>query len=99
MILSGVFFLITLSTSVQEVQDDQLDYELIIYENSNEVLFDEAPEFITKNLTLFVDLGGSITLPCQLKHEEHFTRIWTRKNDKISLGNSVLSEVYCHSDR
>ena len=99
MILSGVFFLITLSSSALEVQDDQVDYDLIIYENSNEVLFDEAPEFITKNLTLFVDLGGSITLPCQLKHEEHFTRIWTRKNDKISLGNSVLSEVYCHSDR
>ena len=91
-----IFALICYSRAELEGQDDDLiiyDDDLVNYESSKEVLFDEAPEFITKNLTLFVDLGGSIGLPCEVKHEEHFTRIWTRRNDKISLGNSVLSEV------
>ena len=101
MFLAGTAqFIISPTFALLEVQDD--DYDLIIYEDSKEVLFDEAPEFIaksapefiTKNSTLFVDLGGSITLPCQVKHEEYFTRIWKRKNEQISLGNSVLSEVW-----
>lgn len=94
MFFAGVAQLIIFPTSaLPEVQED--DYDLSIYEDSKEVLFNEAPEFITKSSTLFVDLGGSITLPCQVKHEEYFTRIWKRKNEQISLGNSVLflSEV------
>ena len=93
-----IFALICYSRAELEGQDDDLiiyddDDDQVIYESSTEVLFDETPEFITKNLTLFVDLGGSIGLPCEVKYEEHFTRIWTRRNEKISLGNSVLSEV------
>ena len=94
-------FLIFPTSALLEVQED--DYDLIIYQDSKEVLFDEAPEFITKsapefitkNSTLFVDLEDSISLPCQVKHEEYFTRIWKRKNEQISIGNSVLvfSEV------
>ena len=92
-----ILALICYSRAELEGQDDDLiiydDDDQIVYENSKEFLFDQKLEFITKNLTLFGDLGGSIALPCEVKHKEHFTRIWTMRNEKISLGNSVLSEV------
>ena len=99
MFLASAVLLTTFSSATLEVQEDEYEYDLMVYENSEEVLFDETPEFITKSSTLFVDLGGSIHLPCQVMHEEHFTTIWKRNNVDISLGNSVLSEVECfHCD-
>ena len=93
--LAGTVLLTTISSATLEVQENEYEYDMMVYENSEEVLFDQTPEFITRSSTLFVDLGGSITLPCEIMHEEHFTTIWKRKNVDISLGNSVLSEVEC----
>ena len=93
--LAGSVLLTTFSSAILEAQEDEYEYDLMVYENSEEVLFDEIPEFISKSSTLFVDLGGSIHLPCQIMYEKHFTTIWKRNNVDISLGNSVLSEVEC----
>ena len=85
-----------ITSSALGLQEDEYEDTIVYDEDSNEVLCDVMPEFITKNSTIFVDIGGSVTLPCQVKHEECFTRFWTRKNVKITLGNSVLTEVKCH---
>ena len=88
----AVIVLMLVSCSALEAQEE--DYNLAIYdEESNEQTFDQAPEFITKNSTLFVDIGGSIRLPCVIKHEDYFTRIWRRNNIGITLGNAVLKKV------
>ena len=95
MFFASAVLLTTFSSATMEVREDEYEYDVMVYENSEEVLFDETPEFISRSSTLFVDLGGSINLPCQIMYEKHFTTIWKRNNVDISLGNSVLNEVEC----
>jgi len=60
---------------------------------SNEVMYTRTPEFISEPMTLLVNEGETVELPCEVDRLQGFVLIWKlqKENEILAVGEQIVS--------